>query len=737
LLYILKSAMALFKINLNKKFIMERDYPLEKVRNIGIIAHIDAGKTTTTERVLFYTGVSHKIGEVHDGETTTDWMEQERERGITITSAAVTCFWTPTYALTDKTKKHRFNIIDTPGHIDFTVEVKRSLRVLDGAVVVFDGVAGVEPQSETNWRYADEAKVPRICFVNKLDRIGADFEHSYATILDRLTKKAVRMQIPIGLEDKHEGVVDLLNMKAYYFEGEMGNQVIEKEIPAEMKAEAEKYHSELIEKIVEQDDGAMNDYLEGKIPDMATLKKLLRKGVIANEIFPVYAGSALKNKGVQLVLDGVVDYLPSPLDIPPIPGTDPNNDDAPAVRHASDTEPFAALAFKVATDPFVGQLIFFRVYSGTLSSGSYVYNPRTRNKERIGRILRMHANDREEVKKVYAGEIAAAVGLKDTITSDTICDEEKPIELNRIVFPEPVINLRIEPKTKADQEKMGMALNRLAQEDPTFKVSTDQETGETIIAGMGELHLEIIVDRMKREFTVEANVGKPQVAYRETIVGEADAEGKYIKQSGGRGNYGHVKIKIKPMKILTKEEAEKLPKNTKRSEGFEFVNNIKGGVIPQEYISPCEKGFKEGLDRGVLAGFKIVNVSVDLWDGSYHEVDSNEMAFKIAASMAVQDACKRAKPVILEPMMKVEVVTPEKFMGDVTGNLSSKRGIIEGMEDRGMNKVLNAIVPLSEMFGYMTGLRSMTEGRASFTMEFLRYDIVPNNVAETIISARK
>ncbi|MFA6274057.1 MAG: elongation factor G [Candidatus Paceibacterota bacterium] len=716
---------------------MERDYPLEKVRNIGIIAHIDAGKTTTTERVLFYTGVSHKIGEVHDGETTTDWMEQERERGITITSAAVTCFWTPTYALTDKTKKHRFNIIDTPGHIDFTVEVKRSLRVLDGAVVVFDGVAGVEPQSETNWRYADEAKVPRICFVNKLDRIGADFEHSYATILDRLTKKAVRMQIPIGLEDKHEGVVDLLNMKAYYFEGEMGNQVIEKEIPAEMKAEAEKYHSELIEKIVEQDDGAMNDYLEGKIPDMATLKKLLRKGVIANEIFPVYAGSALKNKGVQLVLDGVVDYLPSPLDIPPIPGTDPNNDDAPAVRHASDTEPFAALAFKVATDPFVGQLIFFRVYSGTLSSGSYVYNPRTRNKERIGRILRMHANDREEVKKVYAGEIAAAVGLKDTITSDTICDEEKPIELNRIVFPEPVINLRIEPKTKADQEKMGMALNRLAQEDPTFKVSTDQETGETIIAGMGELHLEIIVDRMKREFTVEANVGKPQVAYRETIVGEADAEGKYIKQSGGRGNYGHVKIKIKPMKILTKEEAEKLPKNTKRSEGFEFVNNIKGGVIPQEYISPCEKGFKEGLDRGVLAGFKIVNVSVDLWDGSYHEVDSNEMAFKIAASMAVQDACKRAKPVILEPMMKVEVVTPEKFMGDVTGNLSSKRGIIEGMEDRGMNKVLNAIVPLSEMFGYMTGLRSMTEGRASFTMEFLRYDIVPNNVAETIISARK
>ena len=716
---------------------MERDYPLEKVRNIGIIAHIDAGKTTTTERVLFYTGVSHKIGEVHDGETVTDWMEQERERGITITSAAVTCFWMPTYAGNDKSKKHRFNIIDTPGHIDFTVEVKRSLRVLDGAVVVFDGVAGVEPQSETNWRYADEAKVPRICFINKLDRVGASFDRSYATILDRLTKKAVRMQIPIGLEEKHEGVIDLLIMKAFYFEGEMGNKVIEKEIPENLKTEAEKYHHELIEKIVEQDDTVMNEYLEGKIPEIDILKKLLRKGVINNEIFPVYAGSALKNKGVQLVLDGVVDYLPSPLDIPPIEGTDPDHNDELIFRHASDSEPFSALAFKVATDPFVGQLIFFRVYSGTLSAGSYIYNPRTRNKERIGRILRMHANDREEMKKVFAGEIAAAVGLKDTITSDTICDEEHPIELDRIIFPEPVIQLRIEPKTKADQEKMGMALNRLAQEDPTFKVSTDQETGETIIAGMGELHLEIIVDRMKREFTVEANVGKPQVAYRETITSNSDAEGKYIKQSGGRGNYGHVKIKVKPMAILSKEEIEDLPKNTKRANGFEFINTIKGGVIPQEYIAPCEKGFKEGLDRGVVAGFKIVNVSVELWDGSYHEVDSNEMAFKIAASMAIQDACRRAKPMILEPMMKVEVVTPEKFMGDITGNLSSKRGIIEGMEDRGMNKALRAVVPLSEMFGYMTGLRSMTEGRASFTMEFLRYDIVPNSVAETIIAARK
>ncbi|MFA5750912.1 MAG: elongation factor G [Candidatus Paceibacterota bacterium] len=715
---------------------MERDYPLEKVRNIGIIAHIDAGKTTTSERVLFYTGVSHKIGEVHEGEAVTDWMEQERERGITITSAAVTCFWTPTYANNDKTKKHRLNIIDTPGHIDFTAEVKRSLRVLDGAVVVFDGVAGVEPQSETNWRYADEAKVPRICFINKLDRIGASFERSFATILDRLTKKAVRMQIPIGVEEKHEGVVDLLRMKAFTFEGEMGNKVVEKEIPDELKEDAEKYHNELIEKIVEQDDSVMNEYLEGKIPNQDVLMKLLRKGVIANEIFPVFAGSALKNKGVQLVLDGVVDYLPSPLDIPPVDGINPNTEET-VERKASDSEPFSALAFKVATDPFVGQLIFFRVYSGTLSAGSYIYNPRTRNKERIGRILRMHANDREEVKKVFAGEIAAAVGLKDTITSDTLCDENNPIELDKIVFPEPVISLRVEPKTKADQEKMGMALNRLAQEDPTFKVTTDQETGETIISGMGELHLEIIVDRMKREFSVEANVGNPQVAYRETITGTAEAEGKYIKQSGGRGNYGHVKIKIKKMKDMTKEEEEDLPKNTKRSQGFEFINNIKGGVIPQEYIPACEKGFREGLDRGILAGYKMVNVSVDLWDGSYHEVDSNEMAFKIAASMAVQDACRRANPVILEPMMKVEVVTPEKFMGDVTGNLSSKRGLIEGMEDRGMNKVVRAVVPLSEMFGYMTALRSMTEGRASFTMEFIRYDIVPQNVADTIIAKRK
>jgi len=713
---------------------MERDYPLEKIRNFGIIAHIDAGKTTTSERVLYYTGMSHKVGEVHDGEATTDWMEQERERGITITSAAVTCFWTPTYAGADKNKKHRFNIIDTPGHIDFTAEVKRSLRVLDGAVVVFDGVAGVEPQSETNWRYADEAMVPRICFVNKLDRTGASFEHSYKTILDRLSKKAVRMQIPIGVEDKFEGVVDLLQKKAFYFEGAMGEKITEKEIPEDLKADTEKYHGELIERIVEQDDVLMSEYLEGKVPSMDVLKATLRKAVIANEIFPVFTGTALKNKGVPLVLDAVVDYLPAPIDIASIEGINPDTGEKD-VRHASDSEPFSALAFKVATDPFVGQLIFFRVYSGSLSAGSYVYNPRTGNKERIGRILRMHANDREEVKKVFAGEIAAAVGLKDTVTSDTLCDEEKPIELYKIIFPEPVIQLRVEPKTKADQEKMGLALSRLAQEDPTFRVTTDSETNETIIAGMGELHLEIIVDRMKREFSVETNVGKPQVAYRETIMGEASAEGKYIKQSGGRGNYGHVKIKVKPMDFSV--DANDLPKNVKRDKEFEFINNIKGGVIPQEYIPACEKGFKEGLDRGILAGFKMVNVSVDLYDGSYHEVDSNEMAFKIAASMAIQDACKTARPVILEPMMKVEVVTPDKFMGDVTGSLSGKRGLIEGMEARGMNQVVRAVVPLSEMFGYMTSLRSMTEGRAGFTMEFLRYDVVPQNVATDIISSRK
>jgi len=719
--------------------LMEREYPLEKVRNFGIIAHIDAGKTTVSERILFYTGVSHKIGEVHEGEAIMDWMEQEQERGITITAAATTCFWTPSYAKATEGKptsefKHRFNIIDTPGHIDFTVEVKRSLRVLDGAVVVFDGVAGVEPQSETNWRYADEGNVPRICFINKLDRTGASFERSFASILERLTKNAVRMQIPIGLEEHHEGVIDLLLLKAFRFEGEKGEKVTPAEIPPELKADAERYRTLLVEKIVENDEAVLSEYFEGKQIPLDTLKKVLRQAVIENKIFPVYCGSALKNKGVQLVLDAVADYLPSPLDLPAIKGIDPETEE-PIERHANDTEPFSALAFKIASDPFVGQLIFFRVYSGTLSSGSYVYNPRTRNRERIGRILRMHANDREEVKKVFAGDIAAAVGLKDTVTSDTICDEDNPIILEKIVFPEPVISLRIEPKTKADQEKMGMALNRLSQEDPTFKVMSDPETLETIIMGMGELHLEIIVDRMKREFSVEANVGKPQVAYRETIAGEAEAEGKYIKQSGGRGNYGHVRIRVKPMDMTVLPED--LPKNTKRSGGFEFVNSIKGGAIPQEYIPAVEKGLKEGLERGVVAGYRMVNVSVDLYDGSYHEVDSNEMAFKIAASMAVQDAARRARPVILEPMMKVEVVTPDKFMGDITGNLSSKRGLIEGTEERGMYKVIKAVVPLSEMFGYMTSLRSMTEGRAGFTMEFFRYDIVPQNVAETIITSRK
>jgi elongation factor G len=561
---------------------MERDYPLQKVRNFGIIAHIDAGKTTTSERVLFYTGVSHKIGEVHEGATVMDWMEQERERGITITSAATTCFWSPTYMPKDDTsKKCRFNLIDTPGHIDFTIEVKRSLRVLDGAVVVFDGVAGVEPQSETNWRYADEGKVPRICFINKLDRTGASFERSFQSILDRLTKRAVRMQIPIGEEDQHEAVIDLLRMKAFYFEGDMGSQVIEKEIPENMMEEAKKYRGMLIEAAVEHDEKLMNDYLEGKEISLEDLKGVIRKAAIANDFVPVFAGSALKNKGVQLVLDAVIDYLPSPLDIPAPKGHHPKTGEE-ITREVSDTAPLSALAFKVATDPYVGQLIFFRVYSGSVESGSYIYNATKGKKERIGRILRMHANEREEVKKVFAGEIAAAVGLKETLTSDTLCDEENPIILERIVVPEPVISMRIEPKTKGDQEKMGMALSRLAAEDPTFRVTSDPETGETIIWGMGELHLDIIVDRMKREFSVDAGTGKPQVAYRETIQGEAEHEEKYIKQSGGRGQYGHVKIRVKPMDLSVK--AEDLPKNTKRTAIMEFVNSIKGGLIPQEYI---------------------------------------------------------------------------------------------------------------------------------------------------------
>ncbi len=715
---------------------MNRDYPLEKVRNFGIIAHIDAGKTTTSERVLFYTGSQHKIGEVHEGETTTDWMEQERERGITITSAAITCFWTKTGEKDkkDTSKKFRFNIIDTPGHIDFTAEVKRSMRVLDGAIVVFDGVAGVEPQSETNWRYADEARVPRVCFINKLDRTGASFENSYASILDRLSPKAIRMQIPIGEEAAHEGVVDLLTLKAYTFSGNMGEEVIEGDVPENLLETAKKYRAELVERIVENDDAAMNAYLEGKEPTLDELKTILRTAVIHNEIFPVYCGSALKNKGVQLVLDAVVDYLPSPLDLLPATGKNPKTGE-PIERHASDDEPFCALAFKLQTDPFVGALTFFRIYSGTLTAGSYVYNSTTGSRERVGRIVRLQADKREEVEKVFTGEIAAAVGLKDTRTSHTLCDEANPIVLEEIKFPEPVVSLRIEPKTKADQEKMGIALHKLSDEDPTFRIKTDDETGETIISGMGELHLEILVDRMKREFGVVADVGKPQVAYRETILGSSEAEGKYIKQTGGRGQYGHVKIRMK--KIEPVVEGAKIPKNTTREDHFEFINNIKGGVVPQEYIPAVEKGVREAMARGFLAGFPMVDVSVELYDGSYHDVDSSEIAFKIAASMAFQEAAQKAKPVILEPIMRVEVIVPEQFMGDITGNLSGKRGQIEGMEDRGMSKAVHAKVPLSEMFGYTTILRSMTEGRGSMTMEFDHYDTVPQNVAADIIASRK
>ncbi|MFA5996850.1 MAG: elongation factor G, partial [Candidatus Paceibacterota bacterium] len=672
----------------------------------------------------------------HEGETTTDWMEQERERGITITSAAITCFWTKTAEKDkkDTSKKFRFNIIDTPGHIDFTAEVKRSMRVLDGAIVVFDGVAGVEPQSETNWRYADEAAVPRVCFINKLDRTGASFERSYASILDRLSTKAIRMQIPLGEEEKHEGAVDLLRMKAYTYSGNMGEEVVEGEIPAELLEDAKKYRAALIERIVEQDDAAMSAYLEGTEPSLEELNKILRKAVINNDIFPVYCGSALKNKGVQLVLDAVVDYLPSPLDLKPVTGTNPKTGE-PVERHANDDEPFCALAFKLQTDPFVGALTFFRVYSGTLTAGSYVYNSTTGSKERVGRIVRLQADKREEVEKVFTGEIAAAVGLKDTKTSHTLCDENAPIILEEIKFPEPVVSLRIEPKTKADQEKMGIALRKLSDEDPTFRIKTDEETNETIISGMGELHLEILVDRMKREFNVVADVGKPQVAYRETILGSAEAEGKYIKQTGGKGQYGHVRLRVKPLEAVDPDK--KIAKNVTREDHFEFINNIKGGAIPQEFIGPVEKGMREAMSRGVLAGFPMVDISIDLYDGSYHDVDSSEIAYKIAASMAFQEAASRAKAVILEPIMRVEVVVPEKFMGDITGSISGKRGQIEGMEDRGMNKAVHAKVPLSEMFGYTTTLRSMTEGRGNMTMEFDHYDVVPTNVAADIIASRK
>jgi len=687
-----------------------RKYPIEKIRNIGIIAHIDAGKTTVSERILFYTGISHKIGEVHDGEATMDWMEQEQERGITITSAATTCIW----------KDCQINIIDTPGHVDFTAEVERSLRVLDGGVVVFDGVAGVESQSETVWHQADKYKVPRICFINKMDRMGADFYKSFRSIIDRLNKNAVAIQLPIGAEENFEGVINLVNKKAYYFEGEHGENVIEKDIPEEMKEKVEEWRNEMVEKIVENDDELMEKYLASEEISREELEEGIRKATAENKIFPVMTGTALKNKGVQIVLDAVINYLPSPLDVPPITGINPKTGEE-ITRKTDDNEPLAILAFKIATDPFVGQLAFFRVYSGTLKAGSYVLNSVTGKKERVGRILRMHANHREDVDVIYAGDIAATVGLKNTTTGNTLCDEKSPIILEQITFPEPVISIAIEPKTKADQEKMGMALKKLSDEDPTFQIRTDEETGQTIISGMGELHLEVLIDRMVREMKVEANIGKPKVAYRETIKDSAQAEGKYIRQSGGRGQYGHVWLKIEPQE---------------RGSEFEFVNEIKGGTVPQEYIKPTQKGVEEAMTRGVIAGYPVVDVKVTLYDGSYHDVDSSESAFKIAGSLAFQDAFKKSEPILLEPIMKVETITPEQFMGDVVGDLSSKRGQIENMGERGQAKVVSALVPLSAMFGYATQLRSMTQGRGNYTMEFDHYQEIPKNVAEEIIGEK-
>lgn len=695
---------------------MSRQYPIEKYRNIGIIAHIDAGKTTTTERVLFYTGITHKIGEVHEGEAVMDWMEQEKERGITITSAATTCFW----------KDYQINIIDTPGHVDFTVEVERSLRVLDGGVVVFDGKEGVEPQSETVWRQADKYNVPRICFINKIDKEGADFYYSLGTIWDRLTPNAVAVQIPIGERNDFSGVIDLIKMKAYTFSGSMGENVEEGEIPAELQDKAKEWREKMVEKISETDDALTEKYLNGEEISQEELKKALRAATISTTLIPVLTGTALRNKGVQLVLDAVIDYLPSPIDVPNIKGMDVKDADKEIEVKCDDNAPFAALAFKVATDPFVGQLTFFRVYSGTLKAGSYVLNSSKGEKERVGRILQMHSNHREEISEIYAGGIGALVGMKATTTGDTLCDPEHPLLLESITFPEPVISIAIEPKTKADQEKMGLALRKLSEEDPTFRVRTDEESGQTVISGMGELHLDIIVDRMKREFKVEANIGQPQVAYRETIRNEAQAEGKYIRQSGGRGQYGHCWIKVEPQEPGV---------------GFEFVDEIKGGIIPQEYIPAIGKGVKEAMDNGVLAGYPIVDVKATVYDGSFHEVDSSEAAFKIAGSMAFKEAVRRAKPVILEPIMKVNVITPEQFMGDVVGDINSKRGIIREMNDRGEGnarvKVIDAEVPLASMFGYATALRSMTQGRANYSMEFGHYAEVPKNVAEEIMSGGK
>jgi len=686
---------------------MPRDYSLDKVRNIGIMAHIDAGKTTFSERVLFYTGKKHKIGEVHEGAAEMDWMEQEKERGITITSAATTCFW----------KDHKINLIDTPGHVDFTVEVERSLRVLDGAIAVFDGSQGVEPQSETVWRQADKYGVPRLCFINKMDKMGADFYMSLESIQKRLNDKAVAIQLAIGAEGTFTGVIDLITMKAYKFEGNFGEKIVESEIPADLKEKAEKYRAEMIEKCVECDEKTMEKYLNGEEISNDELKVAIRKGVIANQLYPVLCGTALQNIGVQLALDAVVAYLPSPLDVKEIEATDVDDHEKKISVKPADNEPFVGLAFKIATDPFVGKLCFVRVYSGILEAGTYVLNANTGNKERIGRIVRMHANHREEAPDVCAGDIAAVVGLKATTTGNTLCDERRPVLLESIVFAEPVIKIAVEPKTKVDQEKMGVALQKLAEEDPTFRVETDEETNQTLISGMGELHLDIIVDRMRREFGVEANVGKPQVSYRETIRKEAEAEGKYIKQSGGRGQYGHCYLRMEP---------------SETGKGFEFLNETKGGSIPREYIPAIEKGVKEALNQGVVAGYPMVDFKVAVTDGSYHEVDSSEIAFKMAAIMGFREACRKADPVLLEPIMKVEVVTPEEYMGNVVGDLNSRRGQIDEMSQRGNAKIIDAKVPLAEMFGYVTELRSMSQGRATSTMEFFEYKEVPRNVLEKI-----
>jgi elongation factor G len=691
-----------------------RTTPIERYRNIGIMAHIDAGKTTTTERVLFYTGVSHKLGEVHDGAAIMDWMEQEQERGITITSAATTCFWS---GMDKQFEQHRINIIDTPGHVDFTIEVERSLRVLDGAVTVLCSVGGVEPQTETVWRQGNKYKVPRLVFVNKMDRAGADFQRVVRQVRTRLGANPVPIQLPIGAEEKFEGVIDLIGMRAIYWDdASMGMTYTEVEVPAELRADAEAWREKMIEAAAEGGEDLLHKFLEGIPLSEAEIRKGLRARTLANEIVVTMCGSAFKNKGVQALLDGVIDFLPSPVDVPSIKGI--NDDDTEGERHPSDDEPFAALAFKIATDPFVGNLTFFRVYSGVLNSGDTIYNPVKSRKERIGRILQMHSNDRKEVKEVRAGDIAAAVGLKDVTTGDTLCDIKKPITLERMEFPEPVISVAVEPRTKVDQEKMGIALQKLAKEDPSFRVHTDEESGQTIISGMGELHLDIIVDRMKREFKVEANVGKPQVAYRETIRRTVEQEGRFVRQSGGRGQYGHVYLRLEPKSPGT---------------GYEFVNGIVGGVVPKEYIPAVDKGVREQMENGVIAGFPVVDCRVTVFDGSYHDVDSSEMAFKIAGSMAFREGALKASPVLLEPIMKVEVVTPEDYMGDVMGDLNRRRGLPQGMEESPSGKIIRAEVPLSEMFGYATDLRSMSQGRAVYSMEFSKYSEVPQSVADTVM----